>query len=53
MRDMIQKNHLTRWGREKKGQHFVNSTFKDIFLDKLLYLIKISLTFIPKCPIDN
>ena len=41
-------------GPRQHGRHFTDDTFKRIFLNENLWIsIKISLKFVPKCPIDN
>ena len=38
----------------QNGGHFTDDIFKCIFANEKFYiLIKISLNFVPKCPIDN
>ena len=50
----VQLTLLTHWGRDKMAHHFADDIFKCIFLyENVLILIKISLNFIPKGPINN
>ena len=38
----------------QNGRHFADAAFRDIFLNEnICILIKISLKFVPECPIDN
>ena len=40
--------------RGQNGRHFTDDIFRDIFMNEKSYiLIKISLKFVPKGPIDN
>ena len=51
---IARESALTHQPLEKNGRHFAEHIFKCIFLnDKVCILIKISLEFIPKGPIDN
>ena len=45
---------LTYWGPRRNEQHFTDDIFKRIFFNKNVWiLIKISLKFVPKGPINN
>ena len=46
---------LTHLPLEQNGHHFADNIFLYIFLNGrfCIVLIKISLTFVPNCPIDN
>ena len=49
-----QRVSLTHLGRDKNGHHFADDIFKCIFLNENVWiLIKISLKFVPKGPINN
>ena len=46
--------HVITLGLRQNGRHFANTIFKVIFLnEKFCILIKISLIYVPKAPIDN
>ena len=50
----IPKEYLAHWGRDKMAATLPDDTFKCKFVnDNILILIKISLNFVPKGPINN
>ena len=54
MKSPIEENALNTLRLRRNGRQFPNDIFKYIFLNENIYiLIKISLKFVPKGPINN
>ena len=52
--DVILKHWVNTLRPRQNGRHFVDDTFKYIFLNEnVIILVKISLKFVPKGPINN
>ena len=53
---LLTSNHffLNTWRPKQNGRHFADDIFKRIFLNEnCCIVIKISLKFVPKCPINH